>query len=64
MVSKPRRKHRRTPRPSLLWPNTGSTSTFRLAYSARPAGGRPFAAMCSVAVIGGSLPSPSGAWWR
>jgi hypothetical protein len=37
-------------RASLLWPNTGSTITLRLAYRARPGGVRTFAAMRSLAV--------------
>ena len=38
MLSKPRSRNRRKPRASLIWPNTGSTITLRLAYKCSPCG--------------------------
>ena len=44
------------PPASLIWPNTGSTITLRLAYTALPAGVCTFAAMrsCTVAGVSGA----------
>ena len=36
ILASPRSRNRRKPRASLIWPKTGSTITFRRAYTARP----------------------------